>query len=107
MRKEALAKSPPTGDFNTFDSSGSSMKGGYEEPTLNADAQAKDDLVARGNMQRLGRPAGVPEFSIVIGNIEIFERKLEDAQLALNIKPRDFVPLMYISDNGLQKELTK
>ena len=39
--------------------------------------------------------------------MESFERKLEDAQRALNIAPRDFVPVMYVDETSYVHELVR
>ena len=38
-------------------------------------------------------------------SVESFERKLEETQKALNIDPRDYVPVMYIDETNHAKEL--
>ncbi|KAJ8601083.1 hypothetical protein CTAYLR_008204 [Chrysophaeum taylorii] len=42
-----------------------------------------------------------------IGSVEIFERKLEAAQRALGIEPRDFVPVQYVSETNWGAEAAK
>lgn len=39
--------------------------------------------------------------------MESFERKLEEAQKALNIDPRDYVPVLYIDETDHAKELLR
>lgn len=38
-------------------------------------------------------------------SVESFERKLEDAQKALNIDPRDYVPVLYLDETSHFREL--
>jgi AFG3 family protein len=39
--------------------------------------------------------------------VESFERKLEEAQKALNIDPRDYVPVLYIDETDHARELLR
>ena len=39
--------------------------------------------------------------------MESFERKLEEAQKALNIDPRDYVPVLYIDETDHARELLR
>ena len=40
-------------------------------------------------------------------SVESFERKLEEAQKALNIAPRDYVPVLYVDETGFMNEPAK
>lgn len=40
-------------------------------------------------------------------SVESFERKLEEAQKALNIDPRDYVPVLYIDETDHARELLR
>mmetsp|Transcript_6710 Transcript_6710/g.11214 ORF Transcript_6710/g.11214 Transcript_6710/m.11214 type:complete len:903 (+) Transcript_6710:84-2792(+) len=42
-----------------------------------------------------------------IGTVETFERKLEDAQRSLGIAPRDFIPVIYVSETSWSHELLR
>jgi AFG3 family protein len=42
---------------------------------------------------------------ITTSSVESFERKLEDAQKALNIDPRDYVPVLYMDETSHFREL--
>lgn len=42
-----------------------------------------------------------PRYHFVIGSVESFERKLEDAQRQLGISPRDFIPVQYTSETNI------
>ena len=42
-----------------------------------------------------------------IGSIDLFEEKLEEAQEALNIDPRDFVPVTYVSKTVWYQEFLR
>ncbi|KGN47136.1 ATP-dependent zinc metalloprotease FTSH 10, mitochondrial [Cucumis sativus] len=42
-----------------------------------------------------------------IGSIDLFEEKLEEAQEALNIDPRDFVPVTYVSETVWYQEFLR
>ena len=58
---------------------------------------------------RIGSPIA-PTFSpyyFSIGSVESFERKLEEAQRALNIAPRDFVPVMYVTEASWGQEIMR
>jgi len=48
-------------------------------------------------------PSKVYEFNI--GDIQTFEEKLEHAQLAMDIEPRDWVPVQYINEISLRDSL--
>lgn len=43
--------------------------------------------------------------SVNLRSVESFERKLEETQKALNIDPRDYVPVMYIDETNHAREL--
>jgi AFG3 family protein len=43
----------------------------------------------------------------VIRSVESFERKLEDAQKALNISPRDYIPVLYVDETEWSHELLR
>ena len=67
---------------------------------------AAEDKFAR--YPRIGSPA--PTFSpyyFSIGSVESFERKLEEAQRALNISPRDFIPVMYVNEASWGQEIMR
>jgi len=42
-----------------------------------------------------------------IGTVESFERKLEEAQRELGIPPRDFIPVMYVSETSWSHEFMR
>eukprot|EP01036_Dinobryon_divergens_P028615 gene28615-37591_t len=56
-----------------------------------------------GGSHRLGEPS----FYFNIGNVENFEQKLEEAQKEVGIQPRDFIPVMYVTDYNWKGELFK
>lgn len=39
-------------------------------------------------------------YHFVIGSVESFERKLEDAQRELGIAPKDFIPVQYVNETS-------
>lgn len=43
----------------------------------------------------------------VVGTVETFERKLEDAQRSLGIAPRDFIPVIYVNETSWSSEIMK
>eukprot|EP00897_Mesotaenium_endlicherianum_P009103 jgi/Mesen1/8220/ME000442S07491 len=47
------------------------------------------------------------KFFFNIGSLESFERKLEDAQDALGVDPRDYIPVTYVSEMSWQSELLR
>lgn len=62
--------------------------------------------------QKFGRypSVGVPvsyssPYYFQIGTVESFERKLEDAQRALGIAPRDFIPVVYVQETSWAQEI--
>ena len=42
-----------------------------------------------------------------IGSVETFERKLEQAQASLGIKPRDYIPVQYQSEGNIAGEVSQ
>jgi len=61
--------------------------------------QAQDNKFAR--YPRIGAPTStISPYYFSIGSVESFERKLEEAQRALNISTRDFVPVMYVNETS-------
>lgn len=42
-----------------------------------------------------------------IGTVDSFERKLEEAQRALGVAPRDFIPVIYVSETNWMSEIGK
>ncbi len=43
-------------------------------------------------------------YYICYRTVESFERKLEEAQLALGVERRDFIPVQYVSESNLLQE---
>lgn len=48
---------------------------------------------------------GVYKYFFTIGSVDSFERKLEDAQDSLGIEPRDYTPVVYVSQQNWLNEL--
>ena len=64
-----------------------------------ADGMQVQDKFAR--YPRIGSPTStITPYYFSIGSVESFERKLEEAQRALNISARDFVPVMYVNETS-------
>jgi AFG3 family protein len=40
-----------------------------------------------------------------IGSVDVFEKKLEQAQLGLGVAPKDFIPVQYVNEGGVMKWL--
>ncbi|CAM9872975.1 unnamed protein product [Chrysoparadoxa australica] len=55
---------------------------------------------------RLGvpRPPNQPAYHFTIGSVESFERKMEAAQAAMGIAPRDFIPVQYVQETSFLSE---
>jgi hypothetical protein len=61
-----------------------------------------------GRYPSLGSPNHSPApFYFNIGTVETFERKLEEAQRALGIAPRDFIPVIYVNETSWSQEFMK
>jgi AFG3 family protein len=46
-------------------------------------------------------------FHYISSSVETFERKLEDAQRALAISPRDFIPVIYTTETSVSQEFMR
>mmetsp|Transcript_18658 Transcript_18658/g.17987 ORF Transcript_18658/g.17987 Transcript_18658/m.17987 type:complete len:821 (+) Transcript_18658:210-2672(+) len=53
----------------------------------------------------LQSPNNYSPYYFAIGSIESFERKLEDAQKALNIPAREYIPVFYVNETSMTKEV--
>ncbi|KAG5188027.1 cell division protease ftsH [Tribonema minus] len=62
---------------------------------------------SRPQQQRFGMEQSQQVYQFTIGSVESFERKLEAAQQALGISPRDFVPVMYVQETSWAVELMR
>ncbi|KAG0606378.1 hypothetical protein M758_9G136400 [Ceratodon purpureus] len=71
----------------------------------NADEGIED--VHTDSRPQSGRSNSVYKYYFNIGSIDSFERKLEDAQDALNADPRDYIPVTYVSEMSWQQELLR
>ncbi|CAM9917037.1 unnamed protein product, partial [Discosporangium mesarthrocarpum] len=49
----------------------------------------------------------VQEYFFTIGSVDSFERKLESAQRELGIKPKDFIPVQYVSETDWQAAVAR
>ncbi|KAL3826014.1 hypothetical protein ACJIZ3_022043 [Penstemon smallii] len=47
------------------------------------------------------------KFNIIIGSVESFEEKLEEAQKALGVDPHNYVPVTYVSETNWFQEVMK
>ncbi|KAK4478556.1 hypothetical protein RD792_014040 [Penstemon davidsonii] len=47
------------------------------------------------------------KFNIIIGSVESFEEKLEEAQIALGVDPHNYVPVTYVSETNWFQEVMK
>ncbi len=59
---------------------------------------------------RLGSPnpsSALTPYYFAIGSVESFERKLEEAQKALNISPRDYIPVVYVNETSITQEIVR
>ncbi|XP_024381588.1 ATP-dependent zinc metalloprotease FTSH 8, mitochondrial isoform X2 [Physcomitrium patens] len=75
-------------------SEGGSIDGGMDDVQTDSRPQA-------------GRSNSVYKYYFNIGSIDSFERKLEDAQDALNADPHDYIPVTYVSEMSWQQELLR
>ncbi|XP_022966558.1 ATP-dependent zinc metalloprotease FTSH 10, mitochondrial-like isoform X1 [Cucurbita maxima] len=70
--------------------------------------QTKDDVP---QVPDYGKPAtgniGQYKYYFNIGSVDLFEEKLEEAQTSLGIDPRDFVPVVYVSQVNWYQELMR
>jgi len=55
----------------------------------------------------VGTTHAAPSYHFAIGSVEIFERKLEAAQRALGVEPRDFIPVQYVNETNWMAEGAK
>lgn len=76
-----------------FDHSGDSSLRTSTDPTASPADKFK-------RYPRIGVPsqASTSRYHFAIGTVDSFERKLEDAQKALHISPRDYVPVLYVDE---------
>ncbi|XP_024367323.1 ATP-dependent zinc metalloprotease FTSH 8, mitochondrial isoform X2 [Physcomitrium patens] len=65
------------------------------------------DDVQTDSRPQPGHSNSVYKYYFNIGSIDSFERKLEDAQDALNADPRDYIPVTYVSEMSWQQELLR
>lgn len=52
-------------------------------------------------------PTNQPKYSIHIGSVDSFERKLEEAQEALGVDPHNYVPVLYVRELSWLQELIR
>lgn len=71
----------------------------------NAD-EGMEDIHTESRPQT-GRSGSVYKYYFNIGSIDSFERKLEDAQDALSVDPREYIPVTYVSEMSWQQELLR
>lgn len=41
----------------------------------------------------------------MLGTIEAFERKLEEAQRSLGVSSKDFIPVVYVNETSITQEI--
>ncbi|XP_024388920.2 ATP-dependent zinc metalloprotease FTSH 8, mitochondrial [Physcomitrium patens] len=73
---------------------GNNDNGGFEDLRTDSGSQGS-------------RSGSVYKYYFNIGSIDSFERKLEDAQDALNTDPHDYIPVTYVSELSWQLELLR
>jgi AFG3 family protein len=59
---------------------------------------------------RLGVPVpanAITPYYFAIGSIDSFEKKMEDAQKALNITQRDYIPVVYVNETNIGQEIMR
>lgn len=54
-----------------------------------------------------GRSFTATPYYFYIGTVDSFEHKLEESQRALNIAPRDYIPVIYVTETKWSTELMK
>ena len=69
--------------------------------------QQQQQSQAQRYPRMIGGATASPSYHFAIGSVEIFERKLEAAQRALGIEPRDFVPVQYVNETNWAAEGAK
>eukprot|EP01039_Chlorochromonas_danica_P008873 gene8873-9785_t len=61
-----------------------------------------------GRYPSVGAPVSLSApYYFQIGTVESFERKLEEAQRALGIAPRDFIPVVYVQETSWTQEIMR
>ena len=63
--------------------------------------------VGQGTLPATLETGGQYKYYFIIGSVESFEEKLEEAQEALNIDPHDSVPVTYVSEIFWYQELLR
>jgi len=77
--------------------------------SVNSTPEMGDDMMDMSppQPQRQERRGGSYRFYFNIGSVESFERKLEDAQRALGIQPKEFLDVTYTNEWSWQQELLR
>ncbi|KAJ1430206.1 P-loop containing nucleoside triphosphate hydrolase protein [Ochromonadaceae sp. CCMP2298] len=60
--------------------------------------------VGMGQESNAPSPRHAAAYHFNIGTVESFERKMEEAQLALGVSPRDFIPVVYVNETSWTSE---
>jgi AFG3 family protein len=103
--------SKPAYGWHEFENSGSQSSSsgastGEADLTLPIDSNATNpDFSRYPTIGNHGRPYA--PFYFNIGTVESFERKLEDAQRALGISSRDYIPVVYIDETDWLEEASR
>lgn len=71
-------------------------------------AESSSKLTPYARYPSLGAPANQnTPYYFNISTVDTFERKLEEAQVALGIAPRDFIPVIYVNETSWAAELIR
>lgn len=78
------------------------------QPNASVSSATPDDKAPLTRYPTLGAAPNLPApFYFNIGTVDSFERKLDDAQRAMGINPKDFIPVIYTTETNLTAEFMK
>jgi AFG3 family protein len=98
--------SVPTSEYERQKSDYDSSQFQTDPNAMNGDEHSSTSKFAR--YPRLGSPAVVhAPYHFNIGSVDSFERKLDEAQRALGIHPKDYIPVVYATETNVLGEAVK